>query len=212
MPDRKIEPFNKGGVEPSCETQFLQASGERSTGSKTHHVRDPNQLAPPVAFLYLTIDQAHRHLPLTHDPSATTHLKPVSKMGRQRIEVHVQAIAGEERQAARSQAPSEGVDELMRHILRSGTELKHRKNLGERIDGEPEPKHLLGVAQPGAQFVQLQMRDQEMTEEALVQDLCMFACASEPGADGRLPVAERVFGYRQATSPSASAERTMATC
>ena len=41
-----------------------------------------------------------------------------------------------------------------------------RKNLGKGIDGQPE--NLLGAAQPGAQFIQLQVREVEIGEEALV--------------------------------------------
>ncbi len=41
--------------------------------------------------------------------------------------------------------------------------------------------HLCGAAQPGAQFIQLEMRDPEMTKEAFVQDLCMRVRASEKG-------------------------------
>jgi len=40
----------------------------------------------------------------------------------------------------------------MGHVLRAGAELKHRKNLDDGINGQLQPEHLLGVAQPGAQF------------------------------------------------------------
>ena len=56
----------------------------------------------------------------------------------------------------------------MRRVLRAGAELKHRKNLGERIDGQPEPEHLCGAAQSGAQFVQLEVGDLEVVETALM--------------------------------------------
>jgi hypothetical protein len=69
----------------------------------------------------------------------------------------------------------------MRPVLGSRTELQHRKKLGARIDGEPEPHHLLVAAEPGSQFIQLEMRELEMAEEALVQGLCMFPRASEKG-------------------------------
>src|SRR5215472_7602515 len=82
----------------------------------------------------------------------------------------------------------------MRHVLGSRTELKHRKKLGARIDGEPEPHHLLVAPEPGSQFIQLEMRELEMAEEALVQGLCMFPRASEPGGDGRLSVAKDSCG------------------
>jgi hypothetical protein len=47
------------------------------------------------------------------------------------------------------------VDELMGYGLGAGAQLKHRKNLGEGIDGQPEPENLVGAAEPGAQFIQL---------------------------------------------------------
>ncbi len=80
----------------------------------------------------------------------------------------------------------------MGHGLCSGAELKHRQNLGEGIDRQPE--HLLGAAEPGAQFIQLQMREPEDAESALVQRLSVLASTSQPGGDGRLPVAEDPFG------------------
>ncbi len=56
-------------------------------------------------------------------------------MSRQRIEVEIEPVTGEERETAGSQDLSERVDELMGHVLCSGAELKHRKNLRERVDG-----------------------------------------------------------------------------
>ena len=50
----------------------------------------------------------------------------------------------------------EGVDESMGHGLCSGAELEYRKNFRARIDGQPQPEHLRGTAEPGAQFIQLQ--------------------------------------------------------
>jgi hypothetical protein len=44
------------------------------------------------------------------------------------------------------QALSERVDEEMRHGLGARTELKHRKNLRQGIDGQPEPENVVGAA------------------------------------------------------------------
>src|SRR5436853_1160049 len=49
---------------------------------------------------------------------------------------------------------------------------------------------LFGAAQPGAQFIQLQVWEMEVAEGALVQGLCVLASTGEPGGDRRLPVAE----------------------
>jgi hypothetical protein len=82
----------------------------------------------------------------------------------------------------------------MCHGLCAGAELKHRKNLRARINGQPQPEHLCGAAQPGAQFVQLEVEDLQGVEAVLVQGLSLLPSASEPGGDGGLTVAEDALG------------------
>ena len=82
----------------------------------------------------------------------------------------------------------------MRHVLRAGTQMEHGKNLRAGIDGQPQPQHLFVAAQPGAQFVQLEVREPEVAEEALVQGLRVLPSAGQPGGDGGLTVAEDTFG------------------
>jgi hypothetical protein len=75
-----------------------------------------------------------------------TQREPLTKVSREGIEVEIESVTGKEREAARGQALSERVDEQMRHVLRSRTELKHRKNLRQGINGQPEPQHLCSAA------------------------------------------------------------------
>jgi len=91
------------------------------------------------------------------------------------------------------QALSERVDEQMRRRLSAGTQMQHRQKLGARIDGQPQPEHLSGTAEPGAQFVQLEVRDMQVAEGVLMEELSVLACASEPPCDGRLPITEDAF-------------------
>jgi hypothetical protein len=70
----------------------------------------------------------------------------------------------------------------MCHVLCPGTQLEDGKNLRAGVDDQPEPQHVLRAAQPGPQFVQLQVRKVEVAEAVLVQGLCMFPCASQKGA------------------------------
>lgn len=79
---------------------------------------------------------------------------------------------------------SERVDHPMGHMLRSGAELKHRKNFRAGINRQPQPEHPCGAAQPGSQFVQLEMWEVEMVEESLVQDLRVLARTGQPGGNG----------------------------
>jgi hypothetical protein len=85
----------------------------------------------------------------------------------------------------------------MCHVLRARTELEDGKKLGASVDGQPQPEHLCGAAEPRAQFVQLQVREVEMAEGALVQGMCMFPSACQPGGDGGLSVAEDPFSGRK---------------
>jgi hypothetical protein len=52
--------------------------------------------------------------------------------------------------------------------------MEHRKNLGARVDGQPQPDYLFGAAEPGAQFVQLDVWEVKMAEGALVQGMCVL--------------------------------------
>jgi hypothetical protein len=87
------------------------------------------------------------------------------------------------------QALSERVDEQVCHVLRAGTHLEDGKNLGAAINRQPQPGHLFGAAGPGAQFVQLQVRQVEMAEEALVEGVRV----PYPGYLGH-PFANEPFG------------------
>jgi hypothetical protein len=88
MTDRQIDSLDKSGIQSSGEAQFLQGDRESGHCSKAHHVRDPYQLAPPIALFHLAVDQTCRHLPLAHSPPSAA-LEPVAKMSRQSIEVHI---------------------------------------------------------------------------------------------------------------------------
>src|SRR5262249_45292099 len=132
-------------------------------------------------------------LPSAHIASSTAQREPLAKVGSEGIEVEVEPVTGKERKTARGQALSESVDERMCHVLRAGTEFKHRKKLRARIDGQPEPEHLCVAAHPAAQFVQLHVWELEMAEIVFVQHLSVLASAREPGRNGRLSVVENTF-------------------
>jgi hypothetical protein len=59
----------------------------------------------------------------------------------------------------------------MRCLLRAGAKMEDGKKLRGGVDGQPQPEHLRGAAQPGSQFVQLDVWEVQMEEETLVQDL-----------------------------------------
>jgi hypothetical protein len=98
-------------------------------------------------------------------------------MGREGIEIEIEAIAGEEREAARGQDPPERVDHSMGRMLCTQNQMQDRKNLCAGVDDQPQPQDLLGATQPRPQFVQLDIRKLEMTEKVLVKALSVLPCA-----------------------------------
>ncbi len=71
--------------------------------------------------------------------------------------------------------------------------MEHGKNLGEGINGQPKPHHVLVASEPGSQFIQLQIWELEVAEIVLVQRLSVLARPRQPGGDGLPPVAEDPF-------------------
>ncbi len=77
---------------------------------------------------------------------------------------------------------SQGVDDAMRCVLRAGAQMEDRKQLRTGIDDQPEPEHVVRTAQPGSQFIQLQVREPEVARcGALVQGLSVLTSASQKG-------------------------------
>ena len=111
-------------------------------------------------------------------------------MSGQGIKVEIQAITREERETARGQDVSQGMDDDMSGVMRTGAQMKDRKQLRRGVDDQPQPQDAGMAAQPGAQFIQLQMWEPEVAEETFVQGLCMFSSASQPGRDRSLSKAE----------------------
>ncbi len=121
-------------------------------------------------------------------------------MSRQRIKVDIQAITREERNATRSQELSEGMDHGVGCVLRARTELKDGKNLRRGVDDQPHPEDLCGAAEPGSNFVQLQMRDVQVAEAALMEDFSVPACTCEPPRHRGLLKAENPHSRRRIQS------------
>jgi hypothetical protein len=85
------------------------------------------------------------------------------------------------------------MDDPMGCVLCARTQIEHRQNLGARVDRQPEPEHLCGAAQPGSQFIQLQVCQPQMAEGTLVHGLRMRASTSQPSGNGGSSIAKDPF-------------------
>jgi len=111
-------------------------------------------------------------------------------MSREHIEVEIEPVTGKERETVRNQELSQGMNEQVCCMLSAGPQLERWYNLGARINRQPYPEHLGRAAEPGANFVQLQVWEMEVTEAVLMKELSVSSCAREPPRDGGLTGAE----------------------
>jgi hypothetical protein len=88
------------------------------------------------------------------------------------------------------------VDEELGHVLGAGIQREDGNALAQRINGHPEPQHLCGTAQSGSELIQLDMREHQLAEGALVQALRVRSCPHEPGRDSGMPDAKDALGRR----------------
>jgi len=115
-------------------------------------------------------------------------------MGGESVEVEVEAIAGEHGQAADSQGKSQVVDQGMREGLGARAQCQSRDDLGLHVDCHPQPELAALVAQPGFQFVQLDVPQVEVAEQMAMEALGVHARAGEPSVDGGFGVTEDAHG------------------
>jgi len=66
--------------------------------------------------------------------------------------------------------------------------MQHRNEFADRIDHHPQPQRVRPAAQPGAQFIELKMRQGKIPKDAVLERLTMGTCAPQPGRDGRMLV------------------------
>ncbi len=166
--DRQVHPLDERRIHPAGPAQRLQRFFKGFPGSQPHHLLDLDQFASPMLLLHLTVEQACLHLPLRLPLPAPNGLDPLPKMGGQRVEIGVDPIAGEDWQTPRSQEGLQTVDQQVRHVVGARAQLEHRNAFGERIKGHSEPQHLRVAPQARAHLIQLDVRNPQVTEGALV--------------------------------------------
>ena len=102
-------------------------------------------------------------------------------MSRDGIEVQIEAITREERDAERRVGSAAGSEEPGAPYVGCADEDESTGRIARaRIDGQPQPEHLGGVAQSGSQFVQLQVREVQVAEGVLMEEFRVLACSREP--------------------------------
>jgi hypothetical protein len=115
-------------------------------------------------------------------------------MRGQGIEVVVQPVATQDGQAAARQPPVQLVSHHMGGVLRPRAEMEHRDDLPQLLDRQPEPQRVGPTAQPRPQFVELDVGEVKVAEEAVMQGRAVSAGPCQPSRDGGMPMPKHPHG------------------
>ena len=101
MTQGQIDSLHESGVERAGEPERLEPVGQAGEIAQAHATLDPSGSAAAIGLLDLAVQQVERHLPTEFAGSYIG--EPLTEMGRDGVEVEVEAIAGEDGQTALSQ-------------------------------------------------------------------------------------------------------------
>src|SRR5262249_993538 len=76
------------------------------------------------------------------------------------------------------------------------SQMQHRDDFTDRIDGHPEPEYLSTVAEPGTQFIELDVRQVQALENAVVEHGSVLPSSSQPGGDCGVALAKDPYRRR----------------
>ena len=162
----QVHAFDKRRIQPPAQAQLDEGGSQLPLCPTAHPMGYAHQSITPIDLLDLTIDQPCCHLPVACLSSLALH--PLSKMGCECIKVEIQPIAGEDGEAGGSELLAQCVDKGMSSVLSSGSELEYRDELAEGVDRQPQPEDTSPATQSSAQFVQLDMREGEVLQGAVM--------------------------------------------
>jgi hypothetical protein len=117
-------------------------------------------------------------------------------MRREGIVLQPQAIGGEDRGCAGRQTLPDLVHKAHGIVVGPLADTDHRHDFGLCIQRHSYENMLLQAAQLGDQFIQLELRADQIVEEVVVQTLGMGCRACQPAVDGALIVLEDPAGRR----------------
>lgn len=127
-------------------------------------------------------------------------------MGGQSIKVVLQSVRAKDRHTTRGESGLEFMDNRIGHVLRAWSELNDGNGFGFGITGRPYPDILLGLPDVGPQFIQLDVHEIEIGEEALVQFAALLTAAAQPGTEGRFTHMDSFFDGRSVYAKSEQVE------
>lgn len=166
-----VHTFEKGRLEPPAQPQPDEGGPQLLRRPTAHPLGEAHQSAPPRDLLDLTRDPPCCHLPVACPSSLALH--PLPKMGCEGRAVPIQPLAGEDGQAGGNELLTQRVDQGRSCVL--GPSCSTGMIAASGVDRQPQPENMRPAAQAGAQFIQLEMREGEVLQGALMQARALLA-------------------------------------
>jgi hypothetical protein len=199
----KTNAFDESGVERAGKPERFEALGEVREVAQAHAAFDPSfhseqalsESAAAIGFLDVAVKEVERHLPTEFARSPIRD--PLTEMGGDRIEVEVEAVAGEDGETAWSQDERDGVEQGIGHRLGAWTDLEGGDEFSGGVKGHPHPQVVRLVAPGGEQLIELQMTQVPVTEEMGVHLLGVLTRPRQPETHRHFGMAEEQLSIRE---------------
>ncbi len=155
----QIDSLDKRRVEPPTQPKPDKGPAPLLRCAAAEHGRNAHQPSALITLLDLPIGQVCGYLPLAHPlPYARC---PLSKMGRQRVEIEIQPIAREDGETVRGQPLLQGVHDRVGRGLRARTKVQHGDQFTDRVNRYPEPYYMRPASQSRAELIELEVGQME---------------------------------------------------
>jgi hypothetical protein len=116
--------------------------------------------------------------------------EPLTEVGGRSVKVEVEAVAGKDGKATRSQDECQRMDDGMRQGLGAWADLERGDQFGDWVESSPHPESMCLEAQGGEEFVQWEMAEGQVVEEVSVDLFRVLPGAGQPQANGYLGMVE----------------------
>jgi len=127
-------------------------------------------------------------------------------VGGQSIKVVLQSVRAKDRNTARGESDLEFMDNRIGHVLGAWSELNDGNEFSFGITGRPYPDFLLSLPDIGPQFIELDVDEIKVGEEALVQFAALLTAPTQPSTEGRFTDIDSFFDGRSVYPKSEQVE------
>jgi hypothetical protein len=182
LADGEVSALNERRIDSARQASGFEAGLVFVRGTPNVALLDLDGVMSALMLDDLRIDEIAKRQPDTF--LEIDKFDPLTKVGREGVEVVPEAIRTEDGDAAGFEAGFEFMNDGIGHILIARAEQEDGHDFGFGVKDGPDPDIVFGALEVTPELVELKMREFEVDEEMVVELATVIAASGEPGADG----------------------------